>query len=314
MKPADLEKAYTYFDDERFDDEVVGHAREFCRHLAMERGLSSNTVRAYAIDLRGYFDWAARSGADPIRLNMRTFRRYLEDLEAGGYEKKTVSRHLSAVRTFFSYLNANGVVTTNPAAAAASPKLGRTLPRKTSADDLERLLSVCDLSDPVGLRDQTFLEILYASGARIAEVAGLKVIDVDFASASVRLFGKGSKERIVPLHKLALQTVNAYVRKARPQLLTTAQDALFISTRGNPMSADALRRVFKSRAAQAGLDPSLHPHDIRHAFATDLLEGGADLRSVQEMLGHASLSTTQVYTHLSVEHMKDVFKTAHPRS
>ena len=176
-------------------------------------------------------------------------------------------------------------------------------------------METCDTDEPEGLRDQCFLELLYASGARIAELSSLKVGDIDFKEGSVRLFGKGSKERIVPLHSLALSTARDYMETARLQLLRKSiRDELFISTRGNPMSPAALRRVFKKRAAQAGLDPSLHPHDLRHAFATDLLEEGADMRSVQEMLGHASLSTTQIYTHLSVDHMKDVYKRTHPRS
>lgn len=306
----------SYFDDRRFDVEGAAQAREFLRYLAVERGLSENTIRAYAIDLRSYLSWAARAGVDPVRLDHRQFRRYLGDLNASGYLAKTVARRLSAVRSFFKFMNARGVVGTDPAGAVASPKLPRELPRKTSDADIEKLLSVCELSDPVGLRDQAFLELLFASGARIAETARLAVGDVDFASATVRLFGKGSKERIVPLHELALRTVHRYEEEARSGLLGAKPDpgALFVSTRGNAMSADSLRRVFKRRAAQAGLDPSLHPHDMRHAFATDLVEGGADLRSVQEMLGHSSLSTTQIYTHLSLKHMKEVYEQAHPRA
>ncbi len=302
------------FADERLDASAVRWACAFARHLSVERGLSDNTVRAYCIDIRSYLDWAARSGLDPLQVEYRRFRRYLVELNASGYTPKTVSRRLSAIRTFFKYLNVQNVTQLNPAAATSSPKLGRDLPRKTSDSDIERLLAVCE-DDPVGLRDQAFLELLYASGARIAELARLELADVNFSDASIRLFGKGSKERIVPLYPIALEAVDRYVREGRPALLEDAcGNALFVSTRGNAMSADSLRRVFKQRAVQAGLDPSLHPHDMRHAFATDLVEGGADLRSVQEMLGHASLSTTQVYTHLSLQHMKDVYKDAHPRS
>ena len=306
--------AHEYFDDERFDETACEWACRFARHLEVERGLSRNTVRAYCIDIRSYFDWAARSGVDPLGVDYRRFRRYLAELNAAGYVTKTIARRLSAVRTFFKFLNISGVIETNPATAASSPKIRRDLPRKTSDADISQLLATCDES-PVGMRDQAFLELLYASGARIAEVARLTTADIDFADASVRLFGKGSKERIVPLHRLALETTQRYIQQARPKLMVAGmRDTLFVSTRGNAMSADSLRRVFKQRCAQAGLDPSLHPHDMRHAFATDLVEGGADLRSVQEMLGHASLSTTQVYTHLSLQHMKDVYKRAHPRS
>ncbi len=305
----------SYFDNVAFDDEAAGLAYDFVRHLQVERGLSSNTVRAYAIDLRTYLDWAARSQVDPIRLNHRRFRRYLAELNAAGYSAKTVSRRLSAVRSFFGYLNDSGVVETNPAASASTPKIGHDLPRKVSDSQAEKLLDACDISTAAGLRDRAFLELLYASGARISELAALKVSDVDFSNGCVRLFGKGAKERIVPLYKMMLELLDRYIRSGRMELLSgKSSDALFVSTRGNAMSADSLRRVFKQCASQAGLDPSLHPHDMRHAFATTLLEHGADLRSVQEMLGHASLSTTQIYTHLSVEHMKDVYMNSHPRA
>ena len=303
----------SYFDDERFDAPAVEHACAFLRHLRVERGLSENTVRAYALDIRSYFDWAARCGYNPLQVNHRRFRRYLAELNQAQYESSTISRHLSAVRSFFRFLNESGAVQVNPAAAAATPKLHKALPRKTSQSDVEQLLSVCETDTPAGLRDQAFLELLYASGARISELAKLELGDVDVESMEVRLFGKGSKERIVPLYPVAVHAVCQYLEKGRPRLLTKGPlSALFVSSRGMAMSADSLRKVFKRRAAQAGLDPSLHPHDLRHAFATELVEGGADLRSVQEMLGHASLSTTQIYTHLSLQHMKDVYKQAHP--
>ena len=189
------------FTDERFDADAVRWACAFARHLEVERGLSSNTVRAYCIDIRSYLDWAARSDLDPLQVEYRRFRRYLVELNAAGYTPKTTSRRLSAIRTFFKYLNVQGVTQLNPAAATSLPKSGRDLPRKTSDADIVQLLEVCP-DDPVGIRDQAFLELLYASGARIAEIARLELGDVDFSDASVRLFGKGSKERIVPLYPL----------------------------------------------------------------------------------------------------------------
>lgn len=303
-----------YFDDERFDVSAAQWALRFAEYLRDERGLSDNTIRAYCIDLRSYLDWAARGNVDPLHVEHRRFRRFLAELSSAGYTPQTTARRLSAVRSFFKFLDMREVTQANPAAVVSSPKLARELPRKTSGSDIAQLLATCG-DDAVSLRDRAFLELLYASGARIAELARLELGDIDISEAIVRLFGKGSKERIVPLYPLALEVVMRYVQQGRPELLgERTSDALFISTRGKPMSADSLRRVFKRRAAEAGLDPSLHPHDMRHAFATDLLEGGADLRSVQEMLGHASLSTTQIYTHLSLQHMKDVYKQAHPRS
>ena len=305
----------TAFDDERFDETAASQAKAFVRSLQFERGLSSNTVRAYALDLRNFLDWAARSKLDPLTLNHRRFRRYLAELKQARYSTRTINRHLAAVRGYYKFMNDNDTTVVNPAAAATTPKLDKELPRRAADSDINRLLEVCDTSTAVGLRDRVFLELLFATGARISEAAGLHTADIDFSQSSVRLFGKGSKERIVPLYPLAVDLLRTYLQTARPKLLGgKMSDAVFISTRGNDMSADSLRRVFKQRAAQAGLDPSLHPHDLRHAFATDLLEGGADLRSVQEMLGHSSLSTTQIYTHLSLEHMKKTVERAHPRS
>lgn len=303
-----------FFSDERLDREAVRQACRYVRHLDTERGLSKNTLRAYCIDIRSFLDWAARNELDPLQVRYKRFRGYLVELNDAGYSPRTVSRRLSAVRSFFDHMNAEGATDANPAAAAFSPKIGRELPRKTSGADISALLEVCE-DDAVGLRDQAFLELLYASGARIAEASNLKVQDVDLADGCVLLFGKGGKERIVPLHRMALDALEEYMEQGRQGLLHgKSSDALFISTRGNAMSADSLRRVFKRRCRQAGLDPSMHPHDMRHAFATDLVEHGADLRSVQEMLGHSSLSTTQIYTHLSLKHMKEEYERAHPRS
>ena len=304
------------FDNPALDTQAAQWAKEFLASLCSERGYSANTQRAYAIDLEAYLLWASRAGEDALHLDHRHFRRYLAYMEKAGYTRKTASRRLSCVRSFFSYLNIRGLVLENPAAAAATPKSAKGLPRRTQLADVERLLSVCAGSDkPQDMRDAAFLELLFATGARISEVAGLAVCDVSFAAKSVRLMGKGSKQRDVPLYDCALESLGRYLSFARPKLAGgSACPSLFVSTRANPMSADSLRRVFKKRAAQAGLDPSLHPHDLRHCFATELLEGGADLRSVQEMLGHARLSTTQVYTHLSLEHVRDSMKRAHPRA
>lgn len=312
-----LDDVLARFEGAGFDEDAVYWAREFLRSLLVERRFSENTVRAYAVDMRTYLDWAKRMDMNVFALDARAFRRYLYELNAAGYATKTVSRRLSAVRSFYAYLNERDVVDINPAEAVSSPKQEASLPRKTAASDIVALLSVCDASTPVGARDQAFLELLYATGCRISELAGVRCADIDCVAGELRVMGKGGKQRIVPVHRVACKAVDAYVRNGRAHLIErdgNAADALFVSTRGNAMSADALRRVFKTRARQAGLDASLHPHDIRHAYATDLVEGGADLRSVQELLGHSRLSTTQIYTHLSLSHMKDEYEQAHPRS
>ena len=283
-----------------------GYVERFVTYLSSVRNLSENTVRAYRTDLDAYCDWVEREGVRPLEVTHRQLRRFLGELSRARYATKTINRHLSAVRALYRWLVHEGLTDKDSAAAVASPKLARTLPKTMSDADASALMETCDTSDIVGIRDRAFLELLYASGARISEVSGLDVRDVDLASAQARLFGKGSKERI-----------GTYLREARPQLAARAKgtptQALFVSTRGNRMSANALRSCFERHAGLAGLDGSLTPHAMRHTYATELLAGGADMRSVQELLGHASLSTTQIYTHLSVDRLRDAARQAHPR-
>ena len=291
-------------------------------HLGRARLASPNTVRSYAADLASFAAWARREGVDALAATTRQLRRYLADLDRAGYATTTVDRHLSALRGLYRWMAREGLVQGDAAAALQTPKATRALPHTMSDADVGRLLATCDDATPVGLRDRAFLELLYATGARVSEVAALDVGDVDLASAQARLFGKGSKERIVPVYDEALAWLARYLDEARPALAAARRpgrapsrpEALFLSTRGNPMSADALRTAFERHVAQAGLDPALTPHAMRHTYATELLSGGADLRSVQELLGHESLSTTQVYTHLSVERLKDATRLAHPRA
>lgn len=288
----------------------------FCEHLSRVRGLSANTVRAYRADLSAFGSWCERSGTDPLAATRHDLRGYLADLTRAGYAPRTVNRRLSALRDLYRWLEREGVCGSEAALALSSPKTPRGLPRTMSDADVRALLATCDVSEPAGLRDRALLELLYATGARVSEAAGLRVSDVDAKARQVRLLGKGSKERIVPVYEAALDWVLRYVREGRPALAARSAaetDALFLSVRGNPMSADALRSRFERHAREAGLGPGVTPHAMRHTFATELLSGGADLRSVQELLGHESLSTTQVYTHLSVERLREAEERSHPR-
>ena len=296
---------------------------DFCAALSAERGLSANTVRAYRIDLSDYGRWACRRGVDALHATHRELRRFLAELDEAGYSRKTENRRLSALRTFFRWLNVTGRTDVDPAAALQGPKTAKHLPSVLKPAEMVRLLSVHGKRTEDGqlreqsltdMRDQALLEFLYACGARISEASGLLFDEVDFERGQARLFGKGSKERIVPLHDLAVSSLRTYALVARPKLLDGKECAyFFVSTRGNRMGTDAMRKMFKATVRAAGLDDTLSPHDMRHTFATDLLNGGADLRSVQEMLGHASLSTTQIYTHLSSARLKEVHARAHPR-
>ena len=303
---------------EQAQDAFEHDVRDYLAYLDGVRGLSQNTVRAYETDLAAYCGWVRREGVVAATASHRELRRYLADLVRAGYTTRTVNRHLSAVRGLYRWMVSEGRVTSDAAAALASPKQARTLPRTMTDADVQALVATCDQKTTEGIRDAAFLELLYATGARISEISRLDVADIDFAQAQVRLFGKGSKERIVPLYPRALGAVSRYLNGARNELAARGRQgkrttALFVSVRGNRMSADALRTRFERQVAIAGLEPGITPHAMRHTYATELLSGGADLRSVQELLGHESLATTQIYTHLSVERLKEATRQAHPR-
>ena len=294
---------------------------EFCAHLSRVEGMSPETVRAYASHLEAFGAWVERARLDGLALTVRDLRRYLAELRAARYAPKTVAAHLSSIRSLYRWLSSEGFIETDPASALSAPKLPRELPHALTGEQMDALLAAPDLTTPEGMRDAALLELLYASGARISEIAGLTLESFSPAEATVRLFGKGSKERIVPLYRRALDAVARYVNEARPQLIARSKraadaesTALFISSRGRDMSADTLRYRFETLARKAGLPADITPHAMRHTYATDLLGGGADLRSVQELLGHASLSTTQLYTHLTPDRLKGALKQAHPRS
>jgi integrase/recombinase XerD len=291
----------------------------FLAHLSVERGASPNTVRAYSADLARYLDWAQRSSVDPVLLTHRQMRRYLAELDRAGYARRTVARRLSSVRSFFAYLVAEGFADSDPASVLATPKMPSRLPRIVPEDALLAILNAPDESTPTGLRDAALLELLYASGARVSEISSLTLAALDLAQGQMTLMGKGSKERLVPIHRAAVGRLRHYLAEGRPALAESSVSGsvpaeVFLSARGRALSADAIRRIFKHYIDQTGSAHSLSPHAMRHTFATHLLEGGADLRTVQELLGHVALSTTQIYTHLSMKRLQDVHRNAHPRA
>jgi integrase/recombinase XerD len=289
----------------------------FLTALRVERNLSPHTIRAYGCDLADLCAWMRRAGLVLGDIEHKAIRRYLAEMGRARYSRSTINRRLSAIKAFFAWLVELGRLPSDPLSVVSGPRQSRQLPVTLVTEDVKRLLAVSDTTTPAGRRNQAIIELLYASGARVSEVAGLRVSSIDFAQMQVMVFGKGSKQRIVPLHRTALRTLHEYLTMARPEFAARAKrptDVLFLSTRGTPMSADAIRKMFKQALRLAGLDASLSPHDLRHSFATDVLDAGADLRSVQEMLGHASLSTTQIYTHLSTSRLKEVHSRAHPRA
>lgn len=289
----------------------------FIRHLSLVRNLSPRTVKAYKSDVEAFSCWCALEKVDPATIDHRQARAYLANLRQARYAERTRARKLSSLRTFYAWLRREELSCSDAMDAVAGAKTHRQLPVAADVDDVVAMLATIDTSTPEGLRDAAQIELMFASGARIAEVAALKVTDIDRGQRQVRLFGKGSKERLVPLHYRALRALGAYLDRGRPQLAAHAErptSRLFLSSKGKPMSADSLRLRMEEAVAAAGLSPTLTPHSLRHGFATSLLDGGADLRSVQELLGHASISTTQIYTHLSMDAIKEAAKQANPRS
>lgn len=299
--------------------QLLGRIDRYIEHLSRFEGASPETVRAYGQHLDAYARWAERSAVDGLHPTGRQLRAYLAEFAAASYAPRTVAAHLSALKSFFHWLAERDYLALDVVDAMASPKLDKPLPLTLTREQLESLMGSPDQTSPGGLRDACMLELFIATGARISELARLKISDIDHEEGMVRLFGKGSKERVVPLYPSAIQASSRYLVEARPRLLrylddSTSRPEFFISDRGMPMSAASLRYRFDKLKAISGVPADVTPHTMRHTFATMLLEGGADLRSVQELLGHSSLSTTQIYTHLTPERMRQAVRFAHPRS
>ncbi|MDO4436663.1 MAG: tyrosine recombinase XerC [Coriobacteriaceae bacterium] len=297
-------------DTERLYEAIDGYVR----HISHVEGYSPETVRAYTQHLDAYVRWCERAGVDGVCPTSSQLRSYLADMHSARYSPRTVAAHISALRSFFRWGSMEGIVEGAAVEALAAPKLDNPLPKTLGPAQLNALMDAADAT-PDGLRDQAMLELFFASGARISELARLRLRDVDISEQSIRLFGKGSKERIVPLHRRAVEAYCDYLERGRTSLLKgSTSDAVFISSRGRVMNAAALRYRFDVLRRRAGLSSDVTPHVLRHTFATELLSGGADLRSVQELLGHASLSTTQLYTHVSPDRLSQTLRQAHPRA
>lgn len=297
------------------EDAVAG----FARHLASERGRSPHTVRGYVGDVVSLLDHAVRMGArEPADIDLTVLRSWLARLRTTGAAPASVARRAASGRTFLTWAHRAGLVAGNPGARLASPRVRRGLPHVLRTDQATDLVTASLQGDappgPMDIRDRAVLELLYASGIRVSELCGLDVDDVDAGRRVVRVFGKGAKERAVPYGQPAQDALDDWLRAGRPALASTRSGpALFLGARGGRLHPTTARQVVAARAAAAGVG-HVSPHDLRHSAATHLLEGGADLRSVQELLGHSSLASTQVYTHVSIERLRAAFGQAHPRA
>lgn len=286
---------------------MIGHVEGFLRYMRVQRGASGHTLRAYAGDLARYFDFL--EGEPDYEAS--SVRAFLAHELASGAARSTVSRRLATLRSFFSYLHREGVLEANPAKLVSSPKVPKRLPRFLSIDEAFDLLSKAGAGEGCSTRDRALLELAYSSGLRVSEMAGLDVQGMDLDEAKVRVRGKGGKERVVPVGRKAVEAIRLYLEGRGP---VRGDEPMFLNRRGGRLSDRGIRRVVKKYAALMSLGPEVSPHTLRHTFATHLLHGGADLRAIQEMLGHASLSTTQKYTHLDIARLMEVYDKAHPLS
>lgn len=286
----------------------------FRRHLASERGLSPHTVAAYVTDIASLLDHASRLGAVALDdVDAAALRSWLARQHTAGYARSTLARRSSAARVFFAYAVRRGLAAHDPAGLLATPKTDRRLPRVLTRAEAAAVLELPPSDSPVGARDRAVLELLYATGIRVGELCGLDVDDVDRGRRVVRVLGKGAKERAVPYGVPAATALDEWVAHARPALAVAGSEpALFLGRRGRRIDQRTVRRLVHGYLSEVG--PDLGPHGLRHSAATHLLEGGADLRSVQELLGHATLGTTQIYTHVSADRLKASYDQAHPRA
>jgi site-specific recombinase XerD len=279
------------------------------------RGMAEKTRRAYAIDLGQFALWCTTQGLDPTAVGPKDLRRYAAVLSGRDAVAATVARKLAALRAFYRTLREHGQVSQNPADLIASPKRPRTLPKVLRPDELAALLDRIPASTPLELRDRALFEVAYACGLRAEELVNLDATSVDFDGEQLRVEGKGSKTRILPAGEPALRAVGRYLERARPALAAgDGEPALFLSKSGRRLSTSDVRRRLRVWARQASLQGGISPHALRHSFATHLLEGGADLRAIQELLGHASISTTQIYTRVESARLKSAYARSHPRA
>ncbi|MCW2277359.1 site-specific tyrosine recombinase XerD [Heliophilum fasciatum] len=291
------------------------HQETYLTYLAVERGLAAHTIAAYRRDLR---DWAAfliaRGGESVVEVERSHVQAYLYDLHRRGLQSTTRARRLAALKGFYRFLLDEGTIEADPTVLLAGPKLPRHLPQVLNAAEIKTLLE----SPPMtlrGIRDRAMMETLYATGLRVSELVSLRTDQVSLDVGFVQVIGKGNKERVVPLGRMAVAAIEAYLRRVRGEWIRRpGEKALFLTRRGGPMTRQGFWKLLKAYAKAAGIQKELTPHTLRHSFATHLLENGADLRAIQEMLGHADIGTTQIYTHVTVKRLRTVYDASHPRA
>ena len=286
---------------------------QFINHLRLEKGLSDNTIQSYSRDLNRFAEYLGQHNISVLDTTQAQIQQYLVFLNES-LSARSMGRNLSSIKMFFRFLKIEGKIGHNPSRLVASPKLPKRLPKTFSLEEVEKLLASPDPSTNLGLRDQAMLELLYATGLRVSELISLKVSNLNLEAGFVRTMGKGAKERMVPVGETALEATKHYLTQARQNLLKGRSSShLFLNARGKPISRQGFWKIIRKYGIIAGIKNEITPHSLRHSFATHLLERGADLRAVQIMLGHADISTTQIYTHVTGERLKQVHEKYHPR-
>ena len=293
---------------------------KFLDYLEVERNYSTKTTAAYGSDIRHFMDFLQHHNRAIVDVDYLTLRYYLAALHAEGLRRVTINRKLSAIRTFLRYLHREKILANSTFSVVSTPRQGKKLPHFLYFPEMMALLSAAGSPTPLGVRDRALLELLYATGIRVGELAGMKVDSIDLEEKLALVFGKGARERLVPFGSFAAISLKAYLEEARPNLLARRKDGdmgypvLFLNRFGGGLSDRSVRRTLDKYVLKAGLSRKISPHVLRHSFATHLLNAGADLRSVQELLGHINVSSTQIYTHVSLEGLKKVYEKAHPRA
>ncbi|HST07524.1 MAG TPA: site-specific tyrosine recombinase XerD [Gemmatimonadaceae bacterium] len=302
----------------RLDDAVSRsfYTERFDDFLALEQGASVQTSRAYRLDIARFVTYVSVKGAaSPNEIGARMLREFVYHLKDLGLAPASIRRNISAVRTYFKFLLAEGHIVRDPSERLETPKRWRTLPEVLGIEEVEKLLAAPSLDEPLAFRDRAMLELAYGAGLRVSEWISLSVRDVMLQDHLVRVFGKGAKERLVPIGRRAIGAIAIYLRELRPKLEKgEGKGILFLNARGQPLSRMGAWKILRKYVEQTGITKPVSPHTLRHSFATHLLEGGADLRAVQEMLGHVDISTTQIYTHVDREYLRSVHKQFHPRA
>jgi len=287
----------------------------FADYVSLEQGLSPRTIEAYERDLARFAEYAdVKGAAAPIDVTARLLREYVYHLKDLGLSPASIRRNVSAVRTYFRFLTGDGIVVRDPSERLETPKKWRTLPEVLSVEEVQRLLAAPTLDDALVFRDRALLELAYGAGLRVSEWITLGVRDLMLEEGLVRVFGKGSKERLVPIGRSAIGALAIYLRELRPRLEKgEGKGVLFLNARGRPLTRMGAWKILRGHVERAAIQKHVSPHTLRHSFATHLLEGGADLRAVQEMLGHVDIATTQIYTHVDREYLRQVHRRSHPR-